>query len=83
MRYKEKKANNQTGQYQVILSSKTYVYQDNWPNISPSFGVPNSFFAYLLSKSQSGSKWGLGSGQKIAYVMGEERRDKVGGDTDT
>ena len=28
----------------------------NWPNISQSFGVSNVFFAYLLSKSQSGNK---------------------------
>ena len=63
---KEKKKNEVHRKKQIIKLANTKSFypqkhtfmKTNRPNISQSFGVPNVFFAYLLSKSQSGSKRG-------------------------
>ena len=54
-RYTERMTNAKT-----FCSQKHTFLKTSWSNISQSFGVPNFFFAYLLSKSQSGSRWLVG-----------------------
>ena len=47
-----------TKSFKSFCPHKHTFLKTNGQNVSHSFGVPNAFLASVLSKSQSGSKWG-------------------------